>query len=155
MPLPPPDPDTLFADLLQALPSETVTMARECKAFVRATKVTTPQQLLHVVLLYPRYRSASRLRWQAAAGTLGGTSSTALRRHWRGTGRPRQGLRHGHPAVSCRTRSSSHPCGSIMAGVHGCPRGGAPMQPHPAMRDTPLVAYGRSNDILAPSFLGM
>jgi hypothetical protein len=23
------------------------------------------------------------------------------------------------------------------------------------MRDTPVVAYGRSNDIIAPSFLGM
>jgi len=48
MQMPPPDPDTLFADLLQDLPSETVAMAREFKAFVRAT----PQQLLRVVLLY-------------------------------------------------------------------------------------------------------
>jgi hypothetical protein len=48
MQLPPPDPDTLFEDLLQDLPSETVTMARECKAFVRAKKVKTPQQLLRV-----------------------------------------------------------------------------------------------------------
>jgi Transposase DDE domain len=52
MQMPPPDPDTLFADLLQDLPSETVAMAREFKAFVRAKKVKTPQQLLRVVLLY-------------------------------------------------------------------------------------------------------
>ena len=43
MPLPPPDPDTLFEDLLQDLPSETVTRAREFKAFVRANKVKPPQ----------------------------------------------------------------------------------------------------------------
>jgi hypothetical protein len=52
MQLPPPDPDTLFDDLLQDLPSETVTMARECKAFVRAKQVKTPQQLLRMVFLY-------------------------------------------------------------------------------------------------------
>ena len=52
MPLPPPDPDTLFEDLLQDLPSETVTRAREFKAFVRANKVKPPQQLLRVVFLY-------------------------------------------------------------------------------------------------------
>jgi hypothetical protein len=51
MQLPPPDPDTLFDDLLQDLPSETVTMAREFKAFVRAKKVKTPQQLLRMVFL--------------------------------------------------------------------------------------------------------
>ena len=39
-------------DLLQDLPSETGTMAREFKAFVRAKKVKTPQQLLHMVFLY-------------------------------------------------------------------------------------------------------
>ena len=50
MQMPPADPDTLFADLLQDLPSETIAMAREFKAFVRARKVKTPQQLLRVVL---------------------------------------------------------------------------------------------------------
>src|SRR5713101_9302877 len=44
--------DTLFEQLLQDLPSETVQMAREFKAFVRAKKVKTPEQLLRVVLLY-------------------------------------------------------------------------------------------------------
>jgi len=50
MPLPPPDPDTLFEELWQDLPPETTAMAREFKAFVRARKVKTPQQLLRVVL---------------------------------------------------------------------------------------------------------
>jgi hypothetical protein len=49
MQLPLTDPDTLFEELLQDLPSETVQMARACKAFVRAKKVKTPVQLLRVV----------------------------------------------------------------------------------------------------------
>jgi hypothetical protein len=49
MQLPLTDPDTLFEELLQDLPSETVQMAREFKAFVRAKKVKTPAQLLRVV----------------------------------------------------------------------------------------------------------
>jgi Transposase DDE domain len=52
MQLPLTDPDTLFEELLQDLPPETVQMARECKAFVRAKKVQTPEQLLRVVFLY-------------------------------------------------------------------------------------------------------
>jgi hypothetical protein len=51
MPLPPPDPETLFEDLLPDLPPETTAMAREFKAFVRAKKVKTPQQLLRLVFL--------------------------------------------------------------------------------------------------------
>jgi hypothetical protein len=46
------DPDTLFEELLQDLPPETVQMARAFKAFVRAKKVKTPAQLLRVVFLY-------------------------------------------------------------------------------------------------------
>jgi Transposase DDE domain len=52
MQLPLTDPDTLFANLLQDLPPETAQMAREFKAFVRAKKVKTPEQLLRVVFLY-------------------------------------------------------------------------------------------------------
>jgi hypothetical protein len=52
MQLPRPDPDTLFEDLLQDLPSETAQMAREFKAFTRARKIKTPHQLLRVVCLY-------------------------------------------------------------------------------------------------------
>ena len=52
MQLPSPDPETLFEDLLQDLPPETVERAREFKAFTRARKIKTPQQLLRVVLLY-------------------------------------------------------------------------------------------------------
>ncbi len=52
MQLPPTDPDTLFKELLQDLPPETIPMAREFKAFVRAKKVKTPEQLLRLVFLY-------------------------------------------------------------------------------------------------------
>src|SRR5499425_1390649 len=52
MQLPLTDPDTLFEALLQDLPPETAQMAREFKAFVRAKKVKTPEQLLRVVFLY-------------------------------------------------------------------------------------------------------
>jgi hypothetical protein len=46
MQLPPPDPETLLEDLLQDLPAETVTMAREFQAFVRAKKVKPPPATL-------------------------------------------------------------------------------------------------------------
>lgn len=52
MQLPPPDPDTLFEDLWQDLPSETMAMAYAFKAFTRARKIKTPQQLLRAVLWY-------------------------------------------------------------------------------------------------------
>jgi Transposase DDE domain len=52
MQLPLTDPDTLFEELLQDLPSETGQMARAFKALVRAKKVKTPAQLLRVVFLY-------------------------------------------------------------------------------------------------------
>ena len=46
------DPETLFEELLQDLPAETVQMARALKAFVRAKKSKTPVQLLRVVCFY-------------------------------------------------------------------------------------------------------
>jgi hypothetical protein len=51
MPLPLTEADTLFEQLLQDLPSETIALAREFKAFARAKKVKTPEQLLRLVLL--------------------------------------------------------------------------------------------------------
>jgi len=52
MQLPLTDPETLFEELLQDLPPETAQMAREFKAFVRAKKVKTSEQLLRMVFLY-------------------------------------------------------------------------------------------------------
>ena len=46
MQLPLTDPDTLFEELLQDLPAESLQMARAFKAFVRAKKVKTPTQTL-------------------------------------------------------------------------------------------------------------
>ena len=52
MQLPLTNPDTLFEELLQDLPAESVQMARAFKAFVRAKKVKTPAQLLRMVFFY-------------------------------------------------------------------------------------------------------
>jgi hypothetical protein len=65
MQLPLTDPETLFEELLQDLPPETAPMARECKAFVRAKKVTTPEQLLRVVFFYCGLDKP----WREVAGT--------------------------------------------------------------------------------------
>src|SRR5262245_28227573 len=60
------DPETLFEELVQALPPETVQMARAFKAFVRAKKVKTPGQLLRVVFFYGGLDKSLR----GVAGTL-------------------------------------------------------------------------------------
>jgi hypothetical protein len=52
MQLPLTEPDMLFEELLPDLPPETVQMAREFQAFVRAKQGTTPAQLWRVVFLY-------------------------------------------------------------------------------------------------------
>src|SRR5512147_3082473 len=44
--------DTPFEALLQDLPVDLVASAREFRAFTRARKIKTPQELLRVVLLY-------------------------------------------------------------------------------------------------------
>lgn len=51
-PSPSPDPNTIFAGLLQDLPPETADLAREFKAFARARKIKTVAELLRAVLLY-------------------------------------------------------------------------------------------------------
>jgi hypothetical protein len=52
MQLPLRDPDTLFEELLQDLPAETIQMAHAFTACVRAKKIKTPVQLLRVVFFY-------------------------------------------------------------------------------------------------------
>jgi len=48
----PPTLDNCFETFVQALPADYVELAYEFKAFERARKVTSPYQLLHIVLLY-------------------------------------------------------------------------------------------------------
>lgn len=48
----PPLTDTLFDAILQELPSDYEQQAYDCKAFARARKIKSPQQLLQLVLLY-------------------------------------------------------------------------------------------------------
>lgn len=52
MQLPLTEADALFEQLLQDLPPETIQLARKFRAFVRAKKVKTPEQLLRLALLY-------------------------------------------------------------------------------------------------------
>lgn len=52
MQVPPPNPDTLFAELLQDVPPAFAALAYEFKAFARARKIRTVDDLLRVVLLY-------------------------------------------------------------------------------------------------------
>jgi hypothetical protein len=75
----------------------------------------------------------------------------ALAGHWATHGEPTERTQHRHPPPAPPVA----PVHSIKAGVHGCPRGVAPITPHPAMRDTPVGAYGRSNDTIAAPFLMM
>jgi len=67
MQMQPPDLDTLFAELLQDLPAETVTMAREFKAFVRTKKFKTPPQLERVVFLFSGVEKSHR--WWLSRGS--------------------------------------------------------------------------------------
>src|SRR5574341_2338403 len=50
--VPPPNPDTIFVELLQDLPEDLQELAREFKAFTRARKIKTPAQLFRLVLLF-------------------------------------------------------------------------------------------------------
>jgi len=59
----------------------------------------------------------SGLGWQGVAGTIGVTSSYAVRRHAPCTGRPIASLRYGHITTLHRTCSPSRLCGSVTAGV--------------------------------------
>lgn len=52
MQLPTLNPDTSFQQLLQDLPPDCLSLARELKAFTRSRKIQTPLDLLRLVLLY-------------------------------------------------------------------------------------------------------
>src|SRR5215471_6332980 len=101
------------------------------------------------LLLYLLYLSTSFLWWQAVAGMIGAKSSNVLRSNARRTWRPREGSRNAHNTAIRRALSPLHPCGSVTVGVHGCPRGVAPLRHHTASRDTPGAVHGRRNDPIA------
>ena len=108
MQLPLTDPDTLFEELLQDLPSETVQMARACKAFVRVKKVKTPVQLLRVVfcgLVKP---------WREVAGTFTALYESITNQS------VAERLRACGPWVKAMLRQMLP-----MTAVEPCPRGGA------------------------------
>src|SRR5262252_8087248 len=71
------------------------------------------------------------------------------------TEQPRKGARNVHNTAIRRALSPLHPCGRVTVGVHGCPRGVAPLRHHTARRDTPVATHGRRNDSIALPFLVM
>src|SRR4029453_17283127 len=85
-------------------------------------------------IVYLRYLSTSFLWWQVVAGIIGVTSSTALRSNSRCPSRHSEGARHVYNTPIRRALSSLHPCGSVTADVHGCPRGVTLIR-HPIPRD--------------------
>jgi hypothetical protein len=74
---------------------------------------------MRVPLLNLLYLSTSFLWWQAVAGIIRVTLSTALRSNSWGTWRHREGSRNVHHTAIRRALSPSRPCGSVTAGVHG------------------------------------
>ena len=79
-------------------------------------------------------------------GRIGVKTSHALRNNSRRTWRHREGSRNVHNTAIRLALSPSHPCGSVTAGVHGCPRGVAPLRHHTASRDILVTTHGRRND---------
>ena len=101
------------------------------------------------------YLSTQFLWWQAVVGIIGVTSSTALRSNSRCTWRHSEGSRNVHHTAIRRALSPSRPCGSVTAGVHGCPRGVAPMRPQHRDQGQPGGPHVRGNDPTAAQFLLM
>jgi hypothetical protein len=86
MQLPLTEPETLFEELLQDLPAESVQMARAFTAFVRAKKVKTPAQLLRLVFFYCGLDKP----WREVAGTFTALDESmtaqAVAERWRAYG---------------------------------------------------------------------
>ena len=80
---PPHELDILFEQFLQALPSDYRDQAYEFKAFTRARKIRSVDQLLQVILLY----CGLDLSLRGCAGQLsqhqGYVSDTAVKKDWR------------------------------------------------------------------------
>src|SRR5207245_4143084 len=79
---------------------------------------------------------------QVVAGIIRVKSSAALRRNSRCTWRPSEGARNVYNTAIRRALSPLHPCGSVTADVHGCPRGVAPIRHPLAIRDHPVAHTG-------------
>ena len=82
----------------------------------------------------PRMRSNALL--SGGAGTTVRCGAT-LRSNARRTWQHGKGARNVHSTAIRRALSPSHPGERVTVGVHGCPRGGAPIRPHSASRVIP------------------
>lgn len=81
--LPPAALDTRFDTFLQALPTESWVMAYEFKAFTRARKIRSPQQLLQLVMLYCGLDLSLRGCAGEVAQLQGYLSDTGVKNGWK------------------------------------------------------------------------
>ena len=88
------------------------------------------------------YLSTSLLWWQVVSGIIGVIASHALRSNLRCTWRHREGWRNVYNAAIRRALSPLCLCRSVTAGVHGCPRGVAPLRYPLAIRNNPVAHTG-------------
>jgi hypothetical protein len=88
------------------------------------------------------YLSMSFPWWQAVAGIREGKSRNVLRMHSRCAWRHSEGARPLSNTAIRGALSPLHPCGSVTADVHGCPRGVAPLRHPLAIGDDPVAHMG-------------
>jgi predicted kinase len=75
--------NTVFEAFTQALSADYLAMAYEFKAFTRARKIESPQQLLQVVMLYCGLDLSIRGCAGKVAQLQGYLSDTAVKKDWR------------------------------------------------------------------------
>jgi hypothetical protein len=86
MPLPPPDPETLWKELVHDLPPETAQMAWECTAFARARTIKPPAHLVWVVVLDGGLDNPGRAVAGKVPARAGPITEHAVAERWRACG---------------------------------------------------------------------
>ena len=86
MPLPPPDPETLWKELVHDLPPETAQMAWACTAFARARTIKTPAHLGRVVVLDGGLDNPGRAVAGKVPARPGPITEHAVAERWRACG---------------------------------------------------------------------
>jgi hypothetical protein len=86
MPLPPPDPETLWKELVHDLPPETAQMAWACTAFTRARTIKPPAHLGRVVVLDGGLDNPGRAVAGQVPARPGPITEHAVAERWRACG---------------------------------------------------------------------
>ena len=101
------------------------------------------------IMVYLLYARLNFFGGKQLRVSLGVKSGNALRMNSRCTWRHREGLQNVHHTSSSRALSPSRLCGSLTAGVHGCPRWVAPIKHYPESRAHQEGEPVRSHDTIA------